>query len=354
MHKVLTHFGRPASALAASAQDWQQTGLSEKNLQLWRDWRQGRDQDVERDIALALRLIEQQRQHVITLHDSRYPPLLKQIADPPPILFCRGEVSQLTWPQVAIVGTRKPTQAGLKLAAEFAAGLAQQGLAITSGLALGIDGVAHQAAIDAKGITLAVLGTGLAQIYPRQHSRLAEQIVDSDGLLISEFLPNTPPINYHFPRRNRIISGLSLGVLVVEAALDSGSLITAQLALDQNREVWAIPGSVFNPQARGCHALIRQGAKLVEEPAHVLEEVSPLIGHAYHGGYSGAAPVEDNAPLTPAAEQVLQALGWQVQAFDALIGQGEWDAATLAGLLMELELAGRIATVAGGYEQLKA
>jgi DNA processing protein len=202
---------------------------------------------------------------------------------------------------------------------------------------------------------LAVLGTGLSEIYPKQNQTLAEQIIANDGLLISEFLPHTPPINYHFPRRNRIISGLSLGVLVVEAALESGSLITAQLAADQNREVWAIPSSVFNPQAKGCHALIRQGAKLVEEAAHILEDIAPIIGRAHSGQYGGVAPMVFNAAMVVSAEaeQVLQVLGWQVQHFDALIEQGAWDAASLAGLLMELELAGRIVTVSGGYEQLK-
>ena len=156
-----------------------------------------------------------------------------------------------------MVGSRRPSQNGLKLAEQFATELSQRGIAITSGLALGIDGAAHYATVKAKGITLAVLGTGLSEVYPKQHQTLAEQIVANDGVLISEFLPHTPPINYHFPRRNRIISGLSLGVLVVEAALPSGTLITAQLAADQNREVWAIPGSIFNPQVKGCHALIR-------------------------------------------------------------------------------------------------
>ena len=355
MHKLLRQFGQPSQALMATASDWQQAGVSEKTLTLFRAWRQGHDLEVQQDIAATLAFIERQHSQVITLHDSRYPPLLKETSDAPPLLFCLGEVSHLTWPQVAIIGTRKPTQAGLKLAQTFAEQLASQGIAISSGLALGIDGAAHQAAVNAKGITVAVLGTGLAQIYPRQHSRLAAQIVANDGVLVSEFLPNTPPINYHFPRRNRIISGLSLGTLVVEAALDSGSLITAHLAVEQNREVWAIPSSVFNPQAKGCHALIRQGATLVETPEHILQDIAGALGKAHSGHYGGVAPVitNDSGEVSAEASQVLQVLGWQIQHFDALAEQGQWDAATLAGLLMELELAGRIATVAGGYEQLK-
>lgn len=355
MHKLLRHFSQPTQALAASPEEWRQAGVSEKGQALCQEWREGRDLDVQQDIAAVLKLIERQQSQVVTLHDSRYPPLLKEIADAPPLLFCRGEISHLSWPQVAIVGTRKPTQTGLKLAQQFAGQLAGQGIAITSGLALGIDGAAHHAAVNANGITLAVLGTGLAHLYPRQHGSLAEQVVANDGVLVSEFLPNTPPINYHFPRRNRIISGLSLGTLVVEAALDSGSLITAQLALDQNREVWAIPGSVFNPQAKGCHTLIRQGATLVEEPEHILQDIAGALGKAQTGHFGGVAPVmtDDSGEVSVEATQVLAQLGWQVQHFDALAESGKWDAPTLAGLLMELELAGRIATVAGGYEQLK-
>mgnify|MGYP000846137600 CR=1 FL=1 len=354
-YKLLQAFSSPKMALMASSVQWQQAGVSAKIVASYSQWQAGTNTLIEQDIAQALKTIEQLHIAVISLDDSRYPPLLKEIADAPPLLFCRGEVSHLLWPQIAIVGTRKATQGGFKLAELFASQLAQNGLAITSGLALGIDGAAHQAALNAKGITIAVLGTGLAHLYPRQHSRLAEQVVAQDGLLVSEFLPHTPPINYHFPRRNRIISGLSLGVLVVEAALDSGSLITAQLAAEQNREVWAIPSSVFNPQAKGCHALIRQGAKLVEEPAHILEDIAPIVGRAQTGHYGGVAPVllEDNAELSSEAQQVLAILGWQIQHFDALIEQGSWDAPTLASLLMELELAGKIATVSGGYEQLR-
>ena len=356
MHKLLRYFGEPTLALGASASDWQQAGISDKGLVIYRDWQNGHDQDIQRDVAKALKSIEQQQQQVISLHDARYPLLLKEIPDAPPLLFCRGDVSQLSWPQVAMVGSRRPTQNGLKLAEQFATELSQRGIAITSGLALGIDGAAHYATVKAKGITLAVLGTGLSEIYPKQNITLAEQIVANDGLLISEFLPHTPPINYHFPRRNRIISGLSLGVLVVEAALESGSLITARLAAEQNREVWAIPSSVFNPQAKGCHALIRQGATLVEEPNHILEDIASRLGQAKSGHFGGVAPiiVNENSEISLEAQQVLAILGWQVQHFDALIEQGSWDAASLAGWLMELELAGRIATVSGGYEQLKS
>jgi DNA processing protein len=283
--------------------------------------------------------------------------LLREIADPPPLLFCRGETAHLSWPQVAMVGSRRPSRNGTDTAREFAGELARQGLAVTSGLALGIDAAAHQAAVEANGITIAVLGSGLCELYPAAHLGLAESIVAADGVLVSEFLPGTPPRQYHFPRRNRLISGLSLGVLVVEAAVQSGTLITARQALEQNREVWAIPGSIHNPQVKGCHALIRDGARLVDEPAQVLEDLAPRLGQAMAGsGYAAPVPASPlpDWPLDERAAQVLAVLGWRIQSFDALVEQSGYDAATVAGLLTELELAGRISTVAGGYEQLAA
>lgn len=352
-YKLYRHFSSPSLALLAQAQQWQQAGLSEKNTLNLTAWQQN-DPKLQQEIQYCLAFIQQRHIRVITIENTDYPPLLKEIPDAPPLLFCWGDTSLLTWPQIAIVGTRKPTQAGQKLTETFATQLSQQGLVITSGLALGIDGMAHQSVINCKGATIAVLGTGLANIYPRQHQRLAQDIIAQQGLIISEFLPNTPPINYHFPRRNRIISGLSLGVLVVEAALESGSLITAKLAAEQNREVWAIPSSVFNVQARGCHALIKDGAALVETPEDILQDVAHCFAKSKVGQFGGVAPmvVTETLDISPEAQQVLAVLGWQVQHFDALIEQGSWDAAILANLLMELELAGKIATVAGGYEQL--
>lgn len=352
-YKLYRQFSSPKLALLSTAQHWQQAGLSEKlalNLAAW----QQHDAKLYADIQHSLDFIQQHKITILCLDNSDYPPLLKEIPDAPPLLFCWGDASLLTWPQIAIVGTRKPTQSGQKLAELFAAQLCQQGLAITSGLALGIDSIAHQTVVNHKAATIAVLGTGLANIYPRQHQRLAQQIVANQGLIVSEFLPNTPPINYHFPRRNRIISGLSLGVLVVEAAVDSGSLITAKLAAEQNREVWAIPSSVFNVQAKGCHALIKEGAALVETPEDILQDVAHSFAKTKAGQFGGVAPVmiDESIDISAEAKQVLTVLGWQIQHFDALAEQGQWDAATLANLLMELELAGKIATVAGGYEQL--
>jgi DNA processing protein len=343
----------PAALLRADAALWRQAGLSAARVRALEQWRGGDDRLIRSDVERSLQLIERHGITVLTLADLAYPPLLREIADPPPLLFCRGEAGHLSWPQVAMVGSRRPSQNGLATAREFAGELARQGLAITSGLAAGIDAAAHQAAVLADGITVAVLGSGLCDLYPRAHAALAESIVDRDGVLVSEFLPQTAPLQYHFPRRNRVISGLSLGVLVVEAALQSGTLITARQALEQNREVWAIPGSIHNPQVKGCHALIRDGARLVDEPVQLLEDVGPKLAQAASGsGRVEVRPPPLDLPLDDRARAVLTVLGWQVQSFDALVEQSGYDAATMAGLLLELELAGCIATVAGGYEQL--
>ena len=199
----------------------------------------------------------------MTLHDARYPELLKQIADPPSILFVQGDVSLLAKWQIALVGSRNPSASGRDTAYEFSRYLAQDGITINSGLAMGIDAASHQGALAAGGKTIAVIGTGLDRVYPAKHRELAHEIA-STGAIVSEFALGTSPRAENFPRRNRIISGLSLGTVVVEAAVKSGSLITARMAMEQGREVFAIPGSIHNPLARGCHQLIRQGAKLVE------------------------------------------------------------------------------------------
>jgi DNA processing protein len=213
--------------------------------------------------------------HLVTWADTDYPPLLREIPAPPVVLYVIGDRQSLSHPQFAIVGSRNPTPMGRENAHAFAKTLAGAGLTITSGLALGIDGAAHRGALDAGGKTIAVVGTGLDRVYPARHRDLAHAVVQQ-GALVSEFPLGTPPKSENFPVRNRIISGLSLGTLVVEAAVQSGSLITARLATEQGREVFAIPGSIHSPQARGCHALIRQGAKLVETAQDILEELGPL------------------------------------------------------------------------------
>jgi DNA processing protein len=282
--------------------------------------------------------------HLIPITDSRYPDLLRAIPDPPIALFARGDLDMLGVPQLAVVGSRNPTHAGRRTAREFARFLAHSGLAITSGLADGIDAAAHEGALQAEGMTIAVMGTGPDRIYPAGNRELATRIARS-GLLLSELPPGTGPAAGHFPRRNRIIAGLALGVLVVEAAEKSGSLITARLAGENGREVLAIPGSIHNPLARGCHRLIRQGAKLVETAADILEEVAPQFP-------APAAPEETpagNAPAPdPEYQRLLEALGFDPENIDTLAERTGLTAEALSSMLLILELQGRVSTFPGG------
>ncbi len=263
-----------AAALAASRRDLEGLGLAKAVVDALQQPDAGR-------VETALAFAQAPHQAVVCLGDEDYPSLLLETPQPPVVLFLRGHLELLNTPQLAVVGTRHPTPQGEQTAYDFARHLAEGGLVITSGLALGIDAAAHRGALEASGgATVAVLGTGIDRVYPARHRALAHTIAER-GLLVSEFPLGTPPLPEHFPRRNRLISGLSLGTLVVEAALNSGSLVTARHALEQGREVLAIPGSIHNPQARGCHALLRQGAKLVETALDVIEELAPWL-HAIH------------------------------------------------------------------------
>ena len=268
-HKLLLAFdGDPGAALTASEARWKQAGLNRRQIKPLSE--RGTDPGTD------LRWLEADNHHLILFGDSAYPTLLAEITNPPPLLFVRGDKSLLTHPQLAMVGSRNPTRGGLENARAFASHLAAAGLGIISGLAMGIDGASHEGALEANGLTIAVAATGLDQVYPARHRRLADRIADN-GAIISEFPIGTRPQAEHFPRRNRIISGMSMGTLVVEAAQRSGSLITARNAGEQGREIFAIPGSIHNPLARGCHHLIRQGAKLVETAEDILEELGPLL-----------------------------------------------------------------------------
>jgi DNA processing protein len=283
---------------------------------------------------------------LITIDDPRYPSLLRESAGAPSALFTQGDPELLPLPQIAIVGARSATPQGLENARAFAAELARRGLVVTSGLALGIDGAAHNGALEADGFTVAVFGTGLDRVYPASHRALAHRIAEK-GLLVSEFPPGTPGKPEHFPRRNRVISGLSLGVLVVEAAQDSGSLITARMASEQGREVFAIPGSIHNPMSRGGHRLIRQGAKLVETVDDILEEIAPHI--ARHAPAAGKAAQGD-----PQDAALLAVLGDDTLGFDALLARSGLAMDALTTALLRLELEGQIAQAAGGrYQRLR-
>jgi DNA processing protein len=281
--------------------------------------------------------------NLICLADADYPPALLALADAPLVLFAAGRRELLRQPALAVVGSRSATRQGLLNAAAFAAALARSGLCIVSGMARGIDGAAHRGALDAQGGTVAVLGTGPDVVYPAAHARLASEIAGR-GLLLSEYAPGTPPRTHHFPQRNRLIAALSRGVLVVEATTHSGSLITARLAGELGREVFAIPGSIHSPQARGCHRLIRDGAKLVERAQDVLEELHIVP----------AAPAAQAAatPTAPAQQALLAAMGDDPVHIDTLAHHLDDDSGATAAALLELELAGRVERLPGNRFQL--
>lgn len=277
---------------------------------------------------------------VVTLADADYPRCLLEIHDPPLLLYCKGRRELLRGPALAVVGSRNATPAGRSTARGFSQALSQAGLCIVSGLALGIDAAAHEGGLEGQASTIAVTGTGLDIVYPARNRTLAHRIA-TGGLLLSEFAPGTPAAPHHFPRRNRLISGLSRGVLVAEAALQSGSLTTARCALDQGREVFAIPGSIHSPLSRGCHALIKQGAKLVETAADVLEEL----------GMGAPAATASRKASTGGEDAVLAALGHDPAELDVLVARTALPADALAARLLELELEGRVARLPGGRFQ---
>jgi DNA processing protein len=278
----------------------------------------------------------------LTLQDPRYPAQLLEIDDPPPVLFVRGNLELLSRPQIAIVGSRNPSAQGLQTAQDFARALARFGFTITSGLALGIDAASHQGALQAQGHTIAVAGTGPDRVYPARHKELANEII-KNGAIISEFPPGTSAQANHFPRRNRIISGLCLGLLVVEAAKQSGSLITARLALEQNREVFAIPGSIHNPLARGCNALIREGAKLVETSADILEELGE-----YNQQHEPVMTENLQSELDLEQQNLLNLVDFSPTSVDYLVKKSDLAVEIVSSILLQLELQGYISSVAGG------
>ncbi len=344
--RLLDHFGSAAAAFAAGRAEWVGLELPTPALEYLSapDWR-----GVEQDLAW----LEQADSHLLALDDRRYPPLLRQIPYPPPLLFVRGDPGCLRAPQLAIVGTRNPTPLGRETAHRFAAFLTGAGMVITSGLALGIDAAAHQGALAGGGRTIAVMGTSLDRVYPAKHRDLAHAIAEQ-GALVSEFPIGTSPAAGNFPQRNRLISGLALGVLVVEAAAQSGSLITARQAVEQGREVFAIPGSIHNPLAKGCHALIRQGAKLVETAADILEELGSL---AAAGAETSTFPMEASPAVSPLDDdyrQLLAAIGDEPVGVDSLVERCGLTAEVVSSMLLILELEGYVAAVPGGlYCRLK-
>jgi DNA processing protein len=327
---------------------FQQCLLKEPDLANLPAWVQPDWQLVEQDLQWQ----QQQDCYILKLNDPQYPDLLKKIANPPPVLFVRGAIDVLNKQQLAIVGSRRPSSQGLDIAYGFAKQLVNLDFIITSGLALGIDAASHQGALsETNGKTLAVLGCGLDQIYPPANKNLAAKIIEN-GALISEFPIGVEPKAGNFPSRNRIISGLSLGVLVVEAAATSGALITAQIAAEQSREVFAIPGSIFNANARGCHKLIRQGAKLVENINDILEELNGLL--VKNNVQSCCHPINEidiaaNMPLAAEYIELLSNIRRPVTSVDELIALSGRTIQEISSMLMNLELGGYILSIPGGY-----
>ncbi|MBL8299976.1 MAG: DNA-protecting protein DprA [Rhodanobacteraceae bacterium] len=314
-------------------------------------------------IAADLAWLAPEGRHLLTWEDADYPALLREAGAAPAALFVSGDPSLLWRPQIAIVGARSATAGGLANARSFAAHLAAAGFAVTSGLAEGVDSAAHLATLDAGGTTIAVMGTGPDLIYPRRHAALATRIAAA-GAVVTEFPPGVEARPGHFPRRNRVIAGLSLGVLVVEAGVQSGSLITARLAGEQGREVFALPGSIHNPLARGCHQLIRQGARLVETAAEIIDELAPLaraLGERLRERLDApTVPAAASAP--PAAGgtardteylRVLAALGHDPISLDELALRTGFSVPALSSMLLLLELDGDVTSVGGGrYQRL--
>ncbi len=335
LRRLLTAFGGPEQTLAASRAALARHVADPVAAAI----KQGGPDEA---FASVCAWLEQPDNSVLTLADSDYPRLLLQIPDPPPLLYVKGRAELLSGPALAVVGSRHATTQGLANAESFARTFSDAGLTVVSGLALGVDGAAHRGGLAGAASSVAVLGTGADIVYPARHRTLAHELAGR-GALVSEFPLGTRPLAAHFPRRNRLISGLSLGCLVVEAAADSGSLITARLAAEQGREVFAIPGSIHSPLAKGCHALIKQGAKLVESARDILEELH----------LSAPAPETTAASDTidARARTLLAALGHDPCDPDTLAARCGLSAAETAALLTQLELEGHIASIPGGLFQ---
>jgi len=336
LEAMLVAFRSTEAIFAAAPRDLRPFDLSEETRAALKspDWHR-----IDKD----LEWMQSTGSALVPANSGDFPAMLARIPDPPLALFVRGDRKLLDRLQLAIVGSRNPTPGGRQTAYDFSRHLASAGLVITSGLATGIDAEAHRAALDAGAGTIAVCGTGLDRLYPKSNLALGERIL-AEGALVSEFPPATPPLAHHFPRRNRIVSGLSLGVLVVEAAFRSGSLITARLASEQGREVFAIPGSIHNPLARGCHRLIRDGAKLVERAQDVLEELGPLAGVAS----SASAERQETPALDPEYLAVLEQIGFDPTPLDVLVARTGLGVDVLSSMLLILELQGKVTAPPGG------
>ncbi len=340
LQQLLQVFNEPQAILAATSGQLQRLGLSAESIHALHNTDAAWLDNITKWLATP-------DAHLITWQDAAYPPMLRQLTDPPAVLYVRGDPAVLSLPQIAIVGSRHPTPMGSENAGAFAAELARIGMVVTSGLAMGIDAAAHRGALHVNGITIAVCGTGIDHIYPASHVPLSEAIIASGGAVISEFPLATPPWPGNFPRRNRLISGMSHGVLVVEAALRSGSLITARHALEQGREVYAIPGSIHNVQAKGCHALLRQGAKLVENVMDILEEL-PTTFADNSITYGQTEVVTPDVDTDPQAQRILDCIDDAPTSVDRVIERCGLTADAVCSILLILELQGKVQLTAAG------
>ncbi len=344
----------PLDLLRLDNRQMHQAGLSDKTIHALRQPDQQRLNQIREWLSRP-------DNHLITLTDDDFPPRLKEIPSSPAWLFVTGDPSVLWHPQLAIIGSRKPSATGRRNATQFSAAIARTGLLVTSGMAMGIDGLAHKAALDEGCKTIAVAATGLDIVYPAGHAELCRRIADN-GAVVSEFAPGTPPRRENFPRRNRLISGLSLGTLVVEAGVRSGSLITARTAMDQGREVFAIPGSIHNPVARGCNSLIRQGARLVESEEDLLQDLAQItrdfagdmrrvLEQQSADGTTELLEPGNSAPTIehdPEYKRLMQAIGSDPVTIDDLVEETGLTVAEVSSMLLLLELNDQIEAVPGG------
>ncbi len=341
VRRMLRQFGLPQAVLTRPRAELAEFAPAEALAAL-------ESEAVQQAVSRSLEWAAQAGHHVVTLADDGYPRMLLEIADPPPLLFAQGRIELLERPALAIVGSRNATPQGEANAQAFARALSDAGLTIVSGLALGIDAAAHRGGLAGAAATIAVLGTGIDVVYPQRNADLARQIA-AQGLLVSEFPLGTGPAGYNFPRRNRLISGLARGCLVVEAALASGSLITARAAADQGREVFAIPGSIHSPLAKGCHALIKSGAKLVESADDVLAELAGFRASGY-----ASTTVGRSAAGTAPDSGLLAHMGHDPVDVDSLCSRAGMSAEQVSSELLRLELDGRVTALPGGlYQRLE-
>lgn len=349
--QCIEHFGSAENTLRQDLSTFKT--LNNKALELLRGYQENPDHSELMAMAEKhMDVVDSCGAICIDHENSAYPALLKQTHRAPSVLFAKGNRDLMAHPQIAVVGTRNPTRAGEDNAYQFSRFLSASGITVTSGLALGIDACAHRGAKTEMGKTIAVMATGIESVYPKQHRRLAEEIIDEGGLLITESFPQTKPLPAAFPRRNRIISGLSMGTLVVEAAVKSGSLITAKNALEQNREVFGIPSSIHNPQGRGCHALIKQGAHLVETAQDIIDQCQPYLDQ-FAIDTSQIKPKEEpeQSSLNESEAHILRFLSDHPVKMDELIALSQRTAQEVSSTLMILCLKGYVNESVWGFEK---